>query len=107
MDKVFREIYFDIYSAGMEARRLKNIYNIDGTAIFIDSKLAKYRNKTRNNLQSTTNAEENEGFMNTLEIQTYLASILAVLIEAGSIDDWDNKKFNPVFSAQFNSDRAW
>lgn len=104
MDKVFREIYFDIYSAGMEARRLKNIYNIDGTAIFIDSKLAKYRNKTR----TTTNAEKNEeGFMNTLEIQTYLASILAVLIEAGSIADGDNKKFNPVFSAQFNSDRAW
>ena len=49
MDKVFREIYFDIYSAGMEARRLKNIYNIDGTAIFIDSKFAKYRNKTHNN----------------------------------------------------------
>ena len=91
----------------MEARRLKNIYNIDGTAVFIDSKLAKDRNKTRHNLQSITNAEENEGFMNTLEIQTYLASILAVLIEAGSIDDWDNKKFNPVFSAQFNSDRAW
>ena len=45
--------------------------------------------------------------MNTLEIQTYLASILAVLIEAGSIADGDNKKFNPVFSAQFNSDRAW
>ena len=36
----FREIYDDFYKMGMEARRLKNMYGVNGTAILLDSTLS-------------------------------------------------------------------
>ena len=36
----FREIYDDFYKMGMEARRLKNMYGVNGTVILLDSTLS-------------------------------------------------------------------
>merc|ERR1739848_28652 len=38
-DERFREVYDDFYRMGMEARRLKNMYAVNGTALFLDSTL--------------------------------------------------------------------
>lgn len=36
----FREVYDDFYKMGMEARKLKNMFGINGTAILLDSTLS-------------------------------------------------------------------
>ena len=38
----FREIYDDFYRMGMEARRLKNMFGVNATALMLDTTLAEY-----------------------------------------------------------------
>ena len=38
----FREIYDDFYRMGMEARRLKNMFGVNGTALMLDTTLAQF-----------------------------------------------------------------
>ena len=40
LTEYFREVYDDFYKMGMEARRLKNMYGVNGTAILLDSTLS-------------------------------------------------------------------
>lgn len=38
----FREVYDDFYRMGMEARRLKNMFGVNGTALLLDSTLSAF-----------------------------------------------------------------
>jgi hypothetical protein len=96
INEVYRELYRDIYVAGMEARRMKNIYNVNGTAILIDSSLAKYHNSSLN-----SDLDDGDSFEEIFTIQIYLAAIMAMLLES------KDSNHNPIFITQFNQDRAW
>ena len=82
----------------MEARRIKNLHNINGTSIFLDSNVARFVNVSRK-----TDFEDH--YRHVLDIQTNLASIMAVLVEAGHEEN--GAKHNHVSAVQFNPDRAW
>ena len=88
----FREIYDDFYRMGMEARRLKNMFGVNGTAMMLDTTLAQFH-KTGLNLDLEDQADEIWMF------QKNLAAIIAMLTGA------DNDH-NPFFLYQFNEEGA-
>jgi len=106
----FREIYDDFYKMGMEARRLKNMYGVNGTAILLDSTLSTANLVDINNgngppdmrfavpnynapLPGESTADE------VWEFQRNLASILMMVL--GSDDT-----HNPIFMSQFDENGA-
>ena len=89
----FREVYDDFYRMGMEARRLKNIFGVNGTALLIDSTLAQFHATKEAVLEEDDRASEMWKF------QKNIASIIAFL--TGSDND-----HNPFYVEQFNEDSA-
>ena len=85
----------------MEARRIKNLHNINGTSIFIDSNVARFVNFSK----TSRKTDFEDHYRHVLDIQTNLASIMAVLVEAGHEEK--GAKHNHVSAVQFNPDRAW
>ena len=85
----FREIYDDFYRMGMEARRLKNMYAVNGTAILLDSTLEAFHGDPTLNLDNEDQADS------IFEFQKNLARIVVMLM--GS----DNSH-NPSSLLQFN-----
>ena len=88
----FREVYDDFYRMGMEARRLKNIFGVNGTALLLDSSLAQFH-ATATNLD----AEDTAAYL--WDFQKNIASIVTFL--TGADDD-----HNPFYLEQFNEDSA-
>lgn len=88
----FREIYDDFYRMGMEARRLKNMFGVNATALMLDTTLAQFH-ATGLNLDLEDQADEIWMF------QKNLAAIIAILTGA------DNDH-NPFFLYQFNEEAA-
>jgi len=89
----FREVYDDFYRMGMEARRLKNIFGVNGTALLLDSSLAQFH-ATATNLD----AEDTAAYL--WDFQKNIASIVTFL--TGADDD-----HNPFYLEQFNEDSAY
>ena len=48
MLKKYRPAYFELYDMGMEARRLKNMRSVNGTAFLIDSTLSQWHDEATN-----------------------------------------------------------
>ena len=48
MNEQYKDVYNHFYKAGMEARRLKNLYNVNGTAFLMDSTLSEYHDEDEN-----------------------------------------------------------
>lgn len=92
-DERFREIYDDFYRMGMQARKMKNMYGVNGTALLIDSTLAAFHGDTTLNLDMEDQAPE------IWQFQRNLAAIVAMLTGA------DNDH-NPFFVFQFNENDA-
>ena len=87
----FREIYDDFYRMGMEARRLKNMYSVNATALMLDSTLAAFHAEMDLDLED----QAGEIWM----FQKNLAAIVAML--AGADND-----HNPIYLYQFNEQAA-
>ena len=83
----FREIYDDFYRIGMQLRKLKNLYGVNGTALLLDSTLASYLDDT--SLSMEDQASE------IWQFQLNIAGIIAMLTGA------DNDH-NPFYIYQFN-----
>lgn len=88
----FREIYDDIYRMGMEGRRLKNLYAVNGTALLLDSTLAAFHS-------DAAGLDEEDMAVSIWQLQLDLTSIVAFLIGA------DNSH-NPFYITQFNEESA-
>ena len=86
----FREIYDDFYRMGMEARRLKNMYSVNATALMLDSTLASFH-------ATALDLEDQAGEI--WMFQKNLAAIVAML--AGADND-----HNPIYLYQFNEEAA-
>ena len=86
----FREIYDDFYRMGMEARRLKNMYSVNATALMLDSTLASFH-------ATALDLEDQAGEI--WMFQKNLAAIVAMLTGA------DNDH-NPIYLYQFNEEAA-
>ena len=80
----------------MELRRLKNVYNVQGTLFMLDSTLAWYHNKTLNE-----DVDEDDLSDVIFGTEVGLALIMSILIES------KGNNGNPIFLTQFNQDRAW
>jgi len=89
----FREVYDDFYRMGMEARRLKNIFSINGTALLLDSTLAEYH-------ATNANLDKDDKAANLWQFQKNVASIVTFL--TGSDND-----HNPFYLEQFNEYSAF
>jgi len=89
----FREVYDDFYRMGMEARRLKNIFGVNGTALLLDSTLSEFH-ATAADLDSEDTAAELWKFTKNI------ASIITFL--TGSDND-----HNPFYLEQFNENSAY
>ena len=48
MLKKYRPAFFEFYDMGMEARRLKNMRSVNGTAFLIDSTLSQWHDEATN-----------------------------------------------------------
>jgi len=87
----FREVYDDFYRMAMEARRLKNMYAVNGTALFLDSTLASFH---------ATATDQEDQAAEIWSFQRNLAAITALLTGV------DNSS-NPFFVYQFNEEKAY
>ena len=70
----FREVYDDFYRMGMEARRLKNIFSINGTALLLDSTLAEYH-------ATNTDLDQDDKAANLWQFQKNVASVSFVIMK--------------------------
>lgn len=99
----FREIFDDFYKMGMEARRLKNMYGVNGTAILLDSTLSAANPEELPSDGNGPNYVVWTGDGSTAdqiwEFQRNLAAIVMMIM--GS----DNEH-NPVYLVQFNEHGA-
>ena len=89
-DERFREVYDEFYRMGMEARRLKNMYAVNGTALFLDSTLAAHH-------ATAVDLEDQAAELWTFERD--LAAITTLLTGADNDD-------NPFYVYQFNDANA-
>ena len=48
MLKKYRPAFFEFYDMGMEARRLKNMRSVNGTAFLVDSTLSQWHDEATN-----------------------------------------------------------
>ena len=79
----------------MEARRLKNLYNVNGTAFLLDSTVSEYHDPTENpGLEREDWAENIYGF------QRHLIQAMAFMMSNDDVH-------NPFFLTQFNERMAW
>jgi len=99
----FREVYDDFYKMGMEARRLKNMYGVNGTAILLDSTLSAANPEELPSDGNGPNYVVWTGDGSTAdqiwEFQRNLAAIVMMIM--GSDDE-----HNPVYLVQFNENGA-
>jgi len=95
----FREIYDDFYRMGMEARRLKNMYGVNGTAIMLDSTLsAKNPLLPAAEFYESPRAKNNSAYA-IWEFQKNLAVITMILMGA-------QEDHNPIYLIQFDQNGA-
>jgi len=101
----FREIYDDFYKMGMEARRLKNMYGVNGTVILLDSTLSSINPINWSGAQPGPNynlppLEQGESTADEIwEFQKNLAAITTMVM--GSDDE-----HNPLYLMQFDENGA-
>ena len=79
----------------MELRRLKNIYNINGTAFLLDATLSKYHDFSAN-----TGLDPEDRSQNIFKLQEHLTQAMAFMMSNDDV-------YNPFFLVEFNEERAW
>lgn len=95
----FREIYDDFYRMGMEARRLKNYYGVNGTAFLLDSTLSATNPNDPINPIYQSPREQGSTADQVWDFQKNLAAITMILM--GTQED-----HNPIYLVQFDQDNA-
>jgi len=95
MLKKYRPAFFEFYDMGMEARRLKNMRSVNGTAFLIDSTLSQWHDEATN-----LDLKEYEKSANIWKFQMNLATITTIMAAN------DNQR-NPLAIVQFNEKSAW
>ena len=95
MDEQYQDINNVIYKAGMEGRRLKNIYNVNGTAIAMDATLSRWHT-----IDNTPGLEREDRAANIFELQEDIAKIMAFMLSTDEIH-------NPFFFTEFDEENAW
>ena len=96
MTKDNRDILDDIYAAGMEARRIKNIYSVNGTLFIIDNTLSEEFHDEEYGSAKLTYQSADAIF----EFQLNLMTIISIMMGTAEYH-------NPFFVAQFNERSGW
>ena len=95
MNEQYKDVYDRFYRAGMEARRLKNLYNTNGTAFLVDNTLSEYHEPTE-----TPGLEREDMASNIFLLQQRLVQMMAFMTGNDDV-------FNPFFFVGFNEEYAW
>jgi len=93
--QIYREAYHDFYEMGMEARRLKNIWSVNGTSLLLDSTLSQWHDPATNQ-----NLKEHQKGESIWKFQKNLAAITAMFI-------CSDENRNPISIVQFNEHSSW
>jgi len=99
VEERFREVYDDFYRMGMEARRLRNLYAVNGTAFLLDSTLSAANPEDPVNPVYKSPRNYGSSARDIWEFQTNLAAITMILMGTG-------EDRNPIYLVQFDETNA-